>query len=274
MRYFLILLGIAALIGMGCPGCGREAASETVETVPAIHSLTNAPELGRYAVEFARDDAKPVEKQALLIPIGRNLIAGSIISVDHNTNCSLWLILSHSGSNYFDGQKLYLYSDKISQLNELTVYKDLRVLNSFVLSDNRGEQPFILASVWPTNSDWWVGELRTNNLRMGSALRMATGRWCKVAPDHSMAAFWRDDSAGFHSLHLWDVNTGGIQNVISMWESDPGSGTSWDWDWSADSRALNIRGTCGGFYRHRWRENKQFNLLYMVKDRQMFSIDR
>ena len=149
----------------------------------------------------------------------------------------------------------------------------MSVSDAFVLSDENQENPFILVSVRPTtNSDWWISELWTNNLRLGTASRMIAGGDCKIAPDRSKIAFWRRDGNGFHSLHVWDVKTDTIEDVISMWEIDPGSGTSWEWRWSADSKALNIQGACSGFHRYWKRGRKEFNLVYLVEAKRMFAI--
>jgi len=263
-RFSASLVSVVILIG--CAGCGSK--DETVQKLPAFTPLTNAPALERYVTEFA----SPTPQGELLIPVQRHLIAGGVISVDHNTNCWLWLIRSHTGSNYYDGQRLYLYSDKSAQFSEVKAFNGLGVREAFVLSDQNGEHPFILASVRPTNALWWVGELLTNNLRSNAVLRMTAGDRCKVAPDHLKVGFWRANSEGFHSFHVWDLSTGCIENVISMWETDPGSGTSWQWEWSADSKALHIQGTCSGFSRSRAGGRKEFDLLYLVDTKQVFSL--
>jgi hypothetical protein len=256
----------AAVILPFSNGCGRS--DDAVETVPIIRPLTNAPGLERYLPNLP----SPTPRGELVIPIEKHLIAGRVISVDHNTNCSLWLIRSLSGTNYPDGQRLYLYSDKSKQLNEVTGFNGLPLREAFVLSDRNGQNSFILASVQPANAHWYMTELLTNDLRANVALRLTAGYKCKVAPDHLKVAFWRTDSDWFHSLHIWDVTTGRIENVISLWELDPGSGTSWDWGWSEDSKALRIQGVCGGFYRNRARGRKEFDLLYVLDTKQMFSV--
>jgi len=102
--------------------------------------------------------------------------------------------------------------------------------------------------------------------------RLTDGGYCKASQDHSHVAFWRADESGFHSFHILDLRSGNIDDVISMWESDPGSGISWDWGWSADSKAIYIEGACGGFYHHRKWEYKQLDLIYLVNTRQMLQV--
>lgn len=262
---FLVVCGPILLVS-----CGVDSRSTITEVVPNISPVTNDPVLHKYVSEFSQLAPKAVQLTEPSIPFARNLIRGSIDAVDYNTNCSLWLIQSHAGSNHFDGQKLYLYSDKSQSLSEVAGFAGKRVENAIILSDWHGGDPFVLASIWPSNSEWWFTELWTNNLRSGVLLHLTDGGDCKVSPDHSHVAFWRRDSEGFYSLHIWDVHTGSIENVISMWERDPGSGTSWNWNWSVDSKALHIQGTCGGFLRRGKRERKEINLIYLVASKQMF----
>jgi len=268
--FALIGLVISFYVLQNCDGWWDK--SEVEEKVPKFLPITSAPNLQPYVLEFSQGASKHIEET---IPVGTNLIEGTVDGVDHNTNCSLWLILSHKGRTWGEDQKLYLYSDKSNQLHEVKAFPRTRVQKAFVFSDKQGRNPFILASVRQLNSDWWVSALWTNNLQTGLSARITTGgNWPDIAPDHSAVAFWRGDDAGFHSLHVWDANDGHIEAVLSMWESDPGSGTSWDIIWSKDSKALNIKGTCSGFYKNWRRGHIEFNLVYLVKERQMFSIEK
>jgi len=271
---FLSLWILACVIAMALYWCWPGDWADTVEKVPEIAPLTNFPALERYALEFPQLGSEPRRRPEAFLSFDPSLIQGNVGMVDHNTNCSLWLFLTYSGSNYYDGQKLHLYSDESNRLDEITAYSSVEVSQAFVLSEKNGESPFILASVCPTNAKWWDKELRTNKLHASTARRMTSGGACHVSPDHLKVAFWRQNGAGFHSLHMWVVGAACIDDVISMWESDPGSGTSWYCHWSADSKALNIRGTSRGFYRDRQHYQQEFNLLYVVEDKRMFSLPR
>jgi hypothetical protein len=253
---------------------GCEPRSKLPEAVPNISPATDAIELHHYVLEFAIPAHRPDSEIEPFVPFKRNMIQGRIDSVDHNTNCSLWLIRSHSGSAYFEDQKLYLYSEKSNSLKELTVYLGTRFEGAVVLCDEPGEEPLILTTIWPPNSRWYTMELWTNRVGTTASSRLTVGGSFKVSPDHSKVAFWRTDGEGFYSLHLWDVGTRAIEDVISLWELDRGSGTSWDWTWSADSKVLNVQGVCGGFHQKREGGRNQFNFLYVVKEKKMYYIDK
>ncbi len=53
----------------------------------------------------------------------------------------------------------------------------------------------------------------------------------------------RDASRAFHSTYLWDQRYGSLMHVVSVQESDPGSGRSDAVHWSRDGRALLITGS-------------------------------
>jgi hypothetical protein len=255
-------------------GCGAKNEFAVREVVPLVNRSTKVAGLDKYVYEFSRLDSKNLEPAEPFVPFARELIKGHIDSVDHNTNSSMWLIRSHSGSGYYDGQKLYLYSDQSDSLNEVKAFGEKRIDCPVLAFREQGPEGYILASVWPPHTHWWMTELWTNNLGTGALGRMAAGGNCKIAPDHSHAAFWRTDGTGFHSLHIWDVNSGTVEDVISVWEADPGSGTSWDWNWSGDSKALGIKGTCSGFRRREGRASgsRRLNLVYIVAERKMFDV--
>src|SRR5262249_6687834 len=60
------------------------------------------------------------------------------------------------------------------------------------------------------------------------------------SPDLSLAAVNTDVANSFHTINLFDPRTGAVRPIISIRESDPGSGASHRYAWSADSRALFI----------------------------------
>jgi hypothetical protein len=269
MRHYSILLAIATL-GSLLLGCG-EHRGNPVDNALRTYSATNAPELEKYVLEFSepRKTAGATEPSK---PFPSSIIEGHIDSLDHNTNYGLWVARTHTGSNFYDGQRIYLYSDHEHSLREVVALRDRRIEDPVIPVRQHTGDISILAAVWPMHSQWWKSELWTNSIRTGAFSVMAAGGGCTVSPDHTKVAFWRTDGSGFHSLHLWDANTGTIQDIISMWEVDPGSGTSWHLKWSADSNALGLKGACGGFSRHRDRGRKDLNLIYLVPDKQMFQI--
>jgi hypothetical protein len=52
----------------------------------------------------------------------------------------------------------------------------------------------------------------------------------------------RNDHDGYHTLTVLDALTGAVRRVVTIRESDPGSGRSHWLGWSADGRALLVGG--------------------------------
>jgi hypothetical protein len=86
-----------------------------------------------------------------------------------------------------------------------------------------------------------------------------------VAPSLRRAIFLRSGAlgGGFYSLYDWDFESDRVQTVLSLRESDPGSGRSFEYAWSSDSKAVRISGRTGGFAR-RGGAPRSLDLLYLV----------
>ena len=91
-------------------GCGPSSEHAAIKVLPDIYSATNVPGLQKYVLEFSRVGSRPREPMEPSLPFTEDMIRGRIDSLDHNPKCSLWLVRSHAGSGFYDGQRLYLYS--------------------------------------------------------------------------------------------------------------------------------------------------------------------
>ena len=252
--------------------------SDLVEKIPDITSITNDPEAQKYISNLSWSKQEPVvavsDRKEPAIPVDRSRIQGRILEADHNTNCWMWAIQTYDGQNWTDQQKLYVYSEKDLALQEVTAFAHKTIgSQSFVLSDVNGSEPFIVTSVgWHDGYSPWADELWTYNIRTKEASRVSLGQLEDVSPDRSTVRFWRVDRNGFHCLYLWNIKSGEIEPVISMWEGDPGSGPGWDCRWSADSEAIEITGSCGGFSKKGSLKHTELNLIYLVKDKKFISL--
>ena len=75
---------------------------------------------------------------------------------------------------------------------------------------------------------------------------------------------------GFYTLRLVAAGPGGpVRTVCTLWESDPGSGTSFSARWSRDSRAFHLYGTTGGFIHDRQRAFT-IDAIYLVESGQAY----
>lgn len=116
-KFVLGLLGLIFAIALFLVGCQPLVD----EKIPAVIAITNAPDLQRYVLEFSKPASRePIvavsDRKEPVIPVDHSLIQGKVLSIDHNTNCSLWLIQSYVGSNWWEQQKVYVYSEKTKEL--------------------------------------------------------------------------------------------------------------------------------------------------------------
>jgi len=264
-----VLLTVA-VVGSLFGACGSR--TMLTEKAPGVVSGTNVPELKLYEVEFASPVLTQNRVNERSLPFDRSSVHGQIDQIDHHTNYGMWLVLAHTGPSPSDGQKVYYYCEASGGVTRVTAYSRMRVYSASIVSRGSGTEPFILASVLPAGSVWYAAELWTNRISSSTPARLTIGGVYTLAPDRSKVAFWRTDGDGYHGLHVWDVHTGEIGNVVSMREQDPGSGTSWDLRWSADSAAINIRGACSGFQRSSAVGRREFNLVYIVSRKQLFQL--
>lgn len=168
---------------------------------------------------------------------------------------------------------------KNERIAEITAFAQKKVNRGFVLSDKDCTEPFLIICVSKRDvASPWTDELWTYAIRSKELKHISIGGWIDISPDRSIVTFWKSSEGnllsggGFHCLYLWDIKSGQIEPIVSMWESDPGSGRGWDWRWSEDSKAINITGNCGGFSRNGERKYTELNLIYLVKDKKMFSV--
>ena len=279
------LLAATAVFVLYFGGCTKDT-SEVVEKVPDVTPIANAPELKPYVVEFSTNKAftKPVipisEQIEPFVPVDHKLVEGKIVFVDSQTNCALWLIQSYKGATWTEDQKIYLYSEKTSELKEMTVFTNKLLWKAYLFSDNECKEPFILAQVTDRQDHHyrsWADELWSFTVGKQELKRISAGNRVSVSPDRKMAIFMKSDKEGFHSMHLLEIASGHMEPIMSLWEPDPGEGISWEWKWSADSKAVNISGIGGGFQHGKglrlfWR-SKDFDFIFMVKEKKMFSIE-
>jgi len=281
LKWLCLTFSIASLL-VGCQ-------PQVEEKIPDIISITNAPDLQQYVLEFSKPvpSASPGpivtknERKEPPLPVDHSLIQGKVFYVDHNTNCFLWLMQSYTGSNWWERQRLYVYSEKTKELQEMNAFAHKEIEEGFVLSDKDCAELFLVTSVSRCDDySPWADELWTYTMRNKEWKRISIGGWIDISPDRSKVAFWKSSKeifwlwgGGFHCLYLWDIKSGQIEPIISMWESDPGSGPGWDYRWAADSKAIHFSGNCGGFYKNEKRRYTELNLIYLVKDKKMFSVE-
>jgi hypothetical protein len=103
---------------------------------------------------------------------------------------------------------------------------------------------------------------------------LSPGHQLVVSPNRRHVAFLTSGNGmdGFHNIWIFDAVTGQSRRLLSLWETDPGSGTSFDYDWSHDSKALVIKGSTQGFRRDRFGQYRKFILVYDLESSRFYDV--
>ena len=271
-----------AVLGPGNWGSGME------EKVPEMLDAALKPAALRYRTEFA-EARDPTIQPAPQLPHGLEL-PGKILNTDHDQQTGRWVIQTYEGERWIDQQHFYLWSEPEEQPRQLSLPDSMVLENPLFI--HQGSQSTLVLERW---NSWYLpatAKLRRyarswfdHTLRPERALYLydietrtlsyfGPGHDLVVAPDRRRGAFLRSGatSSGFYSLHVWDFASTEIETVLSLRESDPGSGRSFDYVWSKDSHALRLMGPSAGFTR-RNPERLDLNHLHIVGTPGLFQLN-
>ena len=267
---FAFHVSCVAVLGPGNWGSGME------EKVPEILDARYAPDVARYRAEFSEGNGAGTEPAAP--PSGA--IRGRVVATGHDEPSGLWIIQSHEGERWIDQQRFALWSEATQELDELHLPssmifeqpKLIRREGKIVLVLERWQSWFmpVKAKLRRYLNSWFDETLRPEralylyDVETRALTYFGPGHTLVVAPNRAHGAFLRSGAtaSGFYSLHAWDFETGQIETLFSLHESDPGSGRSFQYRWSQDSRTLHLSGSSAGFER-RDPERLEFNHLHI-----------
>lgn len=260
-----------AVLGPGNWGSGME------EKVPEILDRQSNPDIARYGAEFSEWSPAATEPIA---PAGAP-VRGRVVATDYDVGGERWIIQSHEGERWIDQQRFALWSDATQQLDQLDLPSSMIFEQPKFI--HREGKTLIVLEHWQSwfmpvkaklrryLNSWFDETLRPEralylyDVKTRGLTYFGPGHTLVVSPDRTHGAFLRSGAtaSGFYSLHLWDFDTGKIDTVLSLHESDPGSGRSFEYHWSDDSRALYLSGSSAGFAR-RDPERLELNHVYML----------
>ena len=280
-----------AVLGPGSWGSGVE------EKTPELLVAAGKPELLQYIDEFtAGEPERPAWKG------DSSGFEGAVVFSDHLEDSDdleendleendPWVIqTARVGGNSTQDQRVYLRPPGGDRFRELDIPREMIVDRPTLLRN--GSSVVLVLGRW---NSWGIPALHKISRYLRSYLDSSLlpeyslyvhdisarttryqgpGGTLKASPDRRKAAFLRSGSRGtsLHSIHVWDLETGKTETVLSLTEADPGSGTSFDYRWSGDSRALHISGGAGGFVA-RSAEPRQLNLIYLLAEKAIYSVE-
>lgn len=270
-----------AVMGPGTWGSGME------EKLPELLPAAANPAIAAYAREFASSDAPDQAVQG--VAHSESSLQGKVFWTDRLARADLAVIGTHEGRTWVQNQHFYLSRGNGGAIRELDFPRTM-ILERPTLMERSGEM-FIVVGRW---LPWAVSPLNKLSrylqsyrdptlrpefslylypLRSGPLEYWGPGHSLKPSPDRRLAILLRSGAlgAGYYSIHLWDFGRDRLTTIMSLREADPGSGRSFDYDWSADSRAVHITGTTGGFQR-RGGQPRSLELIYLVGDEVLYDL--
>ena len=248
-----------AVLGPGNWGSGME------ERIPEILTDHSHTALAGYRTEFSHRSPLP-EKTALAVPPGV-AVSGRVAATDHDESSTRWVIQSHEGESRDDNRHFYLWAEADGRLEELSlpssvIFDQPRFIRpqgeTFVVLERRNSWLIpVRDKLRRYVNSWFDDTLRPErslylyDLETRDLTYIGPGHSVVVSPDRTHGALLRSGAtaSGFYSLHIWSFETGEIETVVSLHESEPGAGRSFEYRWSQDSRALHLSGATAGFER-------------------------
>ncbi len=240
-------------------------------------------------VETPRSGDAPAPDRAATLATRLGAIAlegvvGRPFELDVVEDDGMAVLQAHAGPTWTQDQRLYLRASRDAPWRELAVPPGL-MLSDACLVRPGGGRPAVLVSAW---QPWWPYErqygrllrsvldpprraehaLYVLDLEAGRLRYLFPGEAVTLSPDRRFAAYVTSENghAGFHTIRAWIVPTGASVPVLSLWETDPGSGRSFGYGWSRSSTALRIDGAMGGFARRGRAEHRALRLLYRIDE--------
>ena len=248
-----------AVLGPGNWGSGME------EHIPKILTDQSHPALADHRSEFSRQ-IPLAEQTAPATPPGV-AVRGRVAATDHDESSGRWVIQSHEGAGRVAERHFYLWSETDGFLEELSlpgsiIFDQPRFIRrqgeTFVVLERRNSWLMPVRDKLRRYANSWFDDtlrpersLYLYDLETRNLSYVGPGHSLAVSPDRTHGALLRSGAtaSSFYSLHLWSFDSGEIETVVSLHESEPGGGRSFAYRWSRDSRALHLSGASAGFER-------------------------
>lgn len=257
----LIVLPFSLAVLVGCDN----QALPVVEKSPEILPWTASARVEGYRQEFQTRTNSAVAS----IPALGDQIQGKVFHSDFSAADAVWSIVTHGGAEWHSDQRLYLYFAALNRTIQINAFAGEALNEAYTLQTTRLEKPLVVVGVVDKGFSPYRGTICL--LDGATVQRVSSGSRLIASPDHTKCIFLRMTSQGFHSLYLWERREIKPECILSLWEEDPGSGTSWKCSWAADSGAIRIKGACGGFQK-RAQKYQDIDLVYVLGERKMYSL--
>jgi hypothetical protein len=242
-------------------GCEHSKNShDVVESVP--HFSPAGEQVIPYIASFQSNYIGNV--QAISLPTGSSF--QGFIQCSNRLEDACVILTSADRNDVTQQQHLYFYihgRDQLMELN-LAALGEIRITNPQLALQGGA---FVVLLETPTGSSICLYDIDT-----GRITNISPGGSVQVSPNGKSAVFLRRNEEGFCSIHILRLADLQIKTIMSLWESDPGSGVSFSYRWSLDSKVLLIEGAHGSFSRNNRGSIEQSKFFYFLESDQIFDI--
>jgi len=203
-------------------------ASKAVETHPVFSAGPQPESLAVYLEEFNRMRTNRLSKSRQ----PEQFRGGTVLHQDELADDGAKVVLMYEGVSWTANQKLHYRKD--TNAKWITIRAPVPNAHVVHILKPANEQRILLVhnkavSIYNFSS----GEKKP--LFQGSRLTFSLDRrWA--------AGYETIDTNGRYALLIVDLDTLQIRKLFTMWEADPGSGTSFHCNWSADGKVLEFYG--------------------------------
>ncbi len=174
----------------------------------------------------------------------------------------LEVVLTFEGPRWGDGQRLLVNGQEVTLPSERKWNEPVILDGELLLVGWRSWWPHSYMRFWESvfdpelRAEWGVYRVRDGVFEF-----LFPGSSPKVSPDRERVAYLASEN-GFSGWHtLWVYDGVASRAVVTLQESDPGSGVSFDWTWSRDGRALLVHGY-------------DVRLVYLVDEAEIYDLRR
>ncbi len=275
----LVLHGTCiAVMGPGTWGAGVE------ELVPEVKPPTEQITAYIEELSFSQADSPPLQDDSE--DFASEGIVGRLLWAHQATEGTVFL--SYEQSLIGNVQHLYLKDE--NGLVEINVPADHLIVRPQWANGRIIYERWTPWAVPPMQkllryvSSWFDSSLRPEAALYSSSDNgmewhyMMPGHSLQVAPDGQHAVFLRSGAmlANFYSIHIWDLQNDDSAVIYSMRNSEEQDSKSFSLHWTADSAALQVVGTGGGFLRRPPggnRVDRAVNLIYQLNDQTVYELN-
>jgi hypothetical protein len=211
----------------------------------------------------------------------RSGITGRILYFEEVPQYGYAVLQTYNGRYWSEDQHLYFRRASDDHWREISLPPPFIISNpELILQDGR-----VMALIerwdswWPYRKNFsryllsiFQPELRAEyslcllDLERGRFRYLFPGHTVVLSPDRRFAAYTTSENgfSGFHTIRVLKVGQPKAEPVLSLWETDPGSGVSFTYKCTQDSQSLVIEGGTQGFTRFGSTHYRKIRFVYLL----------